>query len=99
MGQLRTCLLAVSIFLCAIPVLVFGLPRIYDTKSSGMYRAGCQNNMKNLGLVAIMYANANALDQYPELSGKPGVLAMKGEPICPEYLVDLKLPQCPAQRK
>lgn len=99
MGQLRTWLLAVSILLCGIPVLAFLLPRIHDTKYSGMYRADCQNNLKHLGLVAQMYANDNEPGRYPELSDTAGVLAMKAESICPEYLTDLRFFQCPSQRK
>lgn len=99
MGPGRTCLLAISIPLCAIPVLAFLLPRIYDTKYSGTFRADCQNNLKHLGLVAIMYANKNDSGQYPALSNTAGVLAMKAESICPEYLTELRFFQCPTQRK
>lgn len=99
MGQLRTLLLAVSLLLCAIPLLAIFLPRIYDTKYSGTYRADCQNNLKHLGLVTKMYVNDNDPRQYPELSNTASVLAMKAESICPKYLTDLKLLQCPAQRK
>jgi prepilin-type processing-associated H-X9-DG protein len=50
-------------------------------------------------MVLVFYANRNDAGQYPALSNRPGILAMNAESICPEYLTDLKLLQCPAQRK
>ncbi len=99
MGQVRTWLLAVSILVCAIPVLAILLPRIYDTKYSGTYGADCRYNLTQLSAITRFYVDDNDPEKYPELSEKPGVLAMKAESICPKYLTDLKLLQCPAQRK
>lgn len=61
--------------------------------------ASCQNNLKQLGLAFRMYANDHE-DVYPELSPRPGVLAVREDPeypeVYPEYISDLTVHRCPA---
>lgn len=58
----------------------------------------CPNNLKQLGLVVLMYADDHG-DLYPELSPNPGMLAFREDPdypgVYPEYLTDLTILRCP----
>lgn len=60
--------------------------------------SSCQNNLKQLGLVVHMYANDHG-DTFPELSPKPGELALRQDQdypgVYPEYLTDLTILRCP----
>ncbi len=58
----------------------------------------CNNNLKQLGLIVRMYANDHG-DIFPEISPKPGELALRQEQdypgSYPEYLTDLTILRCP----
>lgn len=66
-------------------------------------RAQCRNNLKQLGLVAVMYASEHPNNLMPRLSKTPGHLMFENDsgealPVYPEYLTDLSILYCPAAK-
>jgi prepilin-type processing-associated H-X9-DG protein len=60
-------------------------------------RSTCQNNLKQMGLVYMMYAGENR-GEWPPLSPIPGRLMPKEDAVFPKYLTDLNVTVCPADR-
>jgi len=58
-------------------------------------RAGCANNLKQLGIVFKMYAN-EAHGKFPPTSRWGGKHNIQGNAIYPEYLTDVKVLVCPS---
>jgi len=64
-------------------------------------RAGCQNNLKQFGLVFKMHANESEGEAFPPLapfsnpSGVPVFAAPDPEGLYPEYLTGLETSRCP----
>ncbi len=59
------------------------------------YRASCQNNLKQMGLVFKMYANESKGASYPPVSSVPGSWMVSMASIYPEYLTDPRIVICP----
>lgn len=58
-------------------------------------RASCQNNLKQMGLVYLMFSNEH--DHYlPHLSEVPGEFAPRASEIYPEYLASPEVMICPS---
>lgn len=58
-------------------------------------RNSCQNNLKQFGIIYMMYANESRGNYYPMLSSRPGLLIFQAEPVWPEYLTDSLIMRCP----
>ncbi len=76
------------------PVAAALLPALARARESAR-RASSQNNLKEWGLVYLMYANENAGERYPVLSPVPGNLMARGSAIYPEYLTDPSITRNP----
>ena len=59
------------------------------------WRANCQENLKQLGIVLRMYAEEHG-GVYPKLREEPGQLMFRCEDVHPEYLADPFILICPA---
>jgi prepilin-type processing-associated H-X9-DG protein len=70
---------------------------LFTGRGAPAYRASCQNNLKQMGIVFKMYANESQGELWPELSPDAGVLMFSElTAVYPEYLTDLSILQCPA---
>ncbi|MCC6698383.1 MAG: hypothetical protein IT365_22350 [Candidatus Hydrogenedentes bacterium] len=61
------------------------------------YSAGCQNNLKQMGLVFRMFTNESAGERYPRLSNEPGRLMMRKDEVYPEFVHDPEILTCPGK--
>jgi prepilin-type processing-associated H-X9-DG protein len=62
-------------------------------------RASCQNNLKQMGIIFKMFANESAGEVFPALSSEAGRLMFGNEKqVYPEYLTDLSVLMCPADK-
>jgi prepilin-type processing-associated H-X9-DG protein len=66
-----------------------------DTAQS---REACRNNLKQMGLVFKMYAN-EWNGRFPPIDDERGNLTVNGSRIFPEYLSDLNVLRCPANKE
>ncbi|MBI3117843.1 MAG: DUF1559 domain-containing protein [Candidatus Hydrogenedentes bacterium] len=57
-------------------------------------RASCQNNLKQIGLIARMYAEENS--KFPSLSPDRGTLMMSAQQVYPEFATDPGIFVCPS---
>jgi prepilin-type N-terminal cleavage/methylation domain-containing protein/prepilin-type processing-associated H-X9-DG protein len=71
-------------------------------------RASCQNNLKQLGLVCIMYANESEGYKWPKLQDEAATIALPdtlsgfnpdADQIFPEYIADLNVFICPSDQE
>lgn len=90
---MRTALIAVTFVLGALAFVPLILSRFTHDPSEAI-RAACQNNLKQLHLVLLLYSGESKGGLYPELSDRPGALAMKADTVYPEYLEYLEPLQC-----
>jgi prepilin-type processing-associated H-X9-DG protein len=70
------------------PELLFG-----GRETNG--RPSCQNYLKQIGIVCLMYANENPDGQFPPLSNINGTFMFTPESVYPEYLSDGYVLVCP----
>lgn len=80
--------LRMAIMICV--AMTFAVP---DTPALSR-RASCQNNLKQLGLNFMMYADEHK-EVYPTLAATPGKLMFDAAAIYPEYLPDWSILTCP----
>lgn len=82
-----TCVLIVGLSVLLLPIL---------TRSrEAPWRASCQNNLKQMGIVLKMYANERQGGKYPPLSPIPDNWMMDMVAVYPEYVTDLGIFVCP----
>lgn len=91
-GSLRwiAIILAIPVFLYCFFPRDSGIP-------SGAYRASCQNNLKQFGVVFLMFSNEEKNKLYPPLSQTAGDLTFEMSSVIPEYLSDATILLCPDQ--
>lgn len=78
-----------------VMVCLFVIPQVHRRESTR--RVACVGNLRRLGLVLNLYANENH-GKFPPLDDRPGNLMVEGSAIYPEYLSDVNLLGCPADR-
>ena len=60
--------------------------------------SSCQNNLKQCGLVLMLYADETPDQSFPPLSPLPGTLMWVKEKVYPEYLADPVILVCPTEQ-
>ena len=80
-------------FLLFLPSLLYPL---YGRGWESVYRVNCMNNLKQMGLVAKIYANENQGKYFPPLSSESGRLMMSAGAIYPGVLTDPTILICPS---
>lgn len=87
----------------AIPLMLI-LPRFFLNTEPAL-ESSCMNNLKQLGLVGLMYANEDPGGFWPPLSADPGRLMFPTEAACgelaiwSEYVTDTMIFVCPCNKK
>ena len=59
------------------------------------HRVSCANNLKQMGLIFMMYSNEAAANRYPSLVDRADLWTFDPKPVYPEYLTDLNVQRCP----
>ncbi len=93
-------LIAVAVPVILVVVAIIGilaaivLPAFTKARESAR-RAACTNNLKQMGLVMVMYANENK-GRYPTIDNVKGNFIFEGDQVYPEYLTDVAILGCPS---
>jgi prepilin-type processing-associated H-X9-DG protein len=86
--------LAILVFVFPFGAAVM-LPALARAREA-VHTASCQNNLKQMGLVFIMYAGDNN-GVWPELSREDGRLMMDTAVVYPDYMTDSYILSCPGE--
>lgn len=85
-----------GLILSAIPIALFLLSLPSARQSA--YRASCGGNLKQVGLVCIMYADTDAGSYLPPLSVEKGKLTFASQGVYTEIITDIRILLCPTQK-
>lgn len=102
-GMNTTCLVLAIIIPCvAIAMIaVLGilaaimLPALARAREAA-HKASCQNNLKQMGLIIMMYSNDDANGYWPALDPAAQDFVMDSAPLFPEYMADASIMKCPS---
>jgi prepilin-type processing-associated H-X9-DG protein len=95
MSKIRGWELAIGLALVFVLVIIL-VPALLRSPRPHHAPWSCTNNLKQLNLVMLMYANESPGERYPPLSHVPNNWMMEASSVWPEYLTDPGVLACPS---